>query len=141
MLMFIKRKDCWTHEQFRREFERTHAAMAKKFCGHLFLEYRRNYVDQVYTGGDSREEGYADAVLAGAEMDQRESGFGAREWDWDLISEWILPSEWHYQQVIRIMEMPGVAELFEEDEDRLFDRKSIVMVPCHVVDSGTRPDE
>ena len=57
VLHFIKRKPHMTHEQFKEHFERSHAAMALKFCGHLFSEYRRNYVNVVYTGGDSRDDG------------------------------------------------------------------------------------
>ena len=117
VLHFIKRKPHLTHEQFKTHFERSHAAMALKFCGHLFLEYRRNYVGQVWTGGDSRDEN---------------SGFGLREWDWDLISEWILPSEEAYQEIIRIMLTPGIDDLFHADEDRFIDRTATVSVPCDV---------
>jgi len=72
VLHFIKRKPQLTHEQFRDHFERSHAAMALKFCGHLFDGYQRNYIQTAYTGGDSRDS---------------DSGYGPREWDWDLISE------------------------------------------------------
>ena len=50
VLHFIKRKKHLSHEQFKEHFERSHAAMALKFCGHLFAEYRRNYVNMVWTG-------------------------------------------------------------------------------------------
>lgn len=97
VLHFIKRKEHLTHAQFRDHFERSHAPMALKFCGHLFTEYRRNYVDEVFTGGDSRVEG---------------SGYGQREWDWDLISEWILPSQEALHEVYRIMQEPDKDALF-----------------------------
>jgi hypothetical protein len=47
VLHFIKRKKHLSHEQFKEHFERSHAPMALKFCGHLFSEYRRNYVNVV----------------------------------------------------------------------------------------------
>jgi len=77
----------------------------------------------VWCGGDSRQEG---------------SGYGPREWQWDLLSEWILPSEDNFNEVIRIMESPDIRRLFEEDEDRFIDRKATVMIPCTVADTGTR---
>ena len=125
VLHFIKRKQNLTHAQFKEHFERSHAAMALKFCGHLFSDYRRNYVDMAWFGGDSRQEG---------------SGYGLREWNWDLISEWILPDEAALQEIYRIMNTPGIASLFEEDEDRIIDRTATVTVPCGVLDVGTAFD-
>lgn len=122
VLHFIKRKQHLTHAQFKAHFERSHAPMALKFCGHLFTEYRRNYIDLVWTGGDSREEG---------------SGYGQRAWEWDLISEWILPDEAALQEVYRIMQEPGKIELFRADEDRFIDRRATVTAPCTVVGGGT----
>lgn len=122
VLHFIKRKPHLTHEQFKQHFERSHAAMALKFCGHLFSAYRRNYVGIVYTGGDSR---------------QPDSGYGPREWEWDLISEWIVPDEGTLQEIYRIMQEPDKDALFRADEDRIIDRKATVTVPCTVCDVGT----
>lgn len=123
VMFLIKRKKHITHEQFREHFERSHAPMAQKYCGHLYSEYRRNYINVVWCGGDSRKEG---------------SGYGPREWEWDLLSEWILPSEENFHEIIKIMESPGIKHLFEEDEDRFIDREATVMIPCTVADSGTR---
>jgi hypothetical protein len=125
VLHFIKRKPHMTHEQFRDHFERSHAAMALKFCGHLFVDYQRNYFDTVYTGGDSRQEG---------------SGYGPRAWDWDLISEWTLPNEEALQEIYRIMQSPGIDELFHADEDRFIDRTATVTVPCDVRGGGNTFD-
>ena len=91
VLHFIKRKPHLTHEQFRDHFEKSHAAMALKFCGHLFTAYQRNYFDEVYTGGDSRQEN---------------SGYGPKAAGWDLISEWILPDEAALHEIYRIMQTP-----------------------------------
>jgi len=122
VLHFIKRKPHFTHEQFKEHFERSHAAMALKFCGHLFSDYRRNYTKTVWTGGDSRDEN---------------SGYGEREWEWDLISEWILPDEAALQEIYRIMQESGIDELFHADEDRFIDRTATVTVHCDVRDVGT----
>ena len=122
VLHFIKRKDHLTHAQFKAHFERSHAAMALKFCGHLFAGYQRNYIETVFAGGDSR---------------QADSGYGPRGADWDLISEWILPDEAALHEVYRIMESPGIKELFWQDEDRFIDRRATMTVPCDVADTGT----
>lgn len=122
VLHFIKRKSHLTHKEFKDHFECSHAAMALKFCGHLFSAYRRNYIGTVYTGGDSR---------------QPDSAYGPREWEWDLISEWILPSEAALNEIYRIMQEPGIDELFRADEDRIIDRTATVTVPCTVCDLGT----
>lgn len=122
VINLVKRQSHLTHEQFRDHFERSHAAMAIKFCGHLFSEYRRNYVNIVLAGGDPRQDG---------------SGFGEMEWEWDLLSEWIMPSEEHWMKIQGIMESPGIKRLFQEDEDRFIDRTKIVMAPCEVRNTGT----
>jgi hypothetical protein len=122
VIHLVKRKGHLTHEQFREHFERSHAAMALKFCGHLFSEYRRNYVNIVMGGGDSRKP---------------DSGFGPMAWQWDLLSEWILPREENLYEIYRIMDTPGIKHLFEEDEDRFIDRTAGVTMPCTVFDVGT----
>jgi hypothetical protein len=122
IMWFMKRKQGWSHEQFREHFERSHAAMAQKYCGHLFCEYRRYYMSTVWCGGDPR---------------QADSGYGPKEWEWDLISEWTMPDEEAFNEVLRIMESPGIKKEFEEDEDRFIDRRATVMVPCTVANTGT----
>jgi len=122
VLHFIKRKSHLSHEQFRDHFERSHAAMAIKFCGHLFTSYQRNYFTQVYSGGDSR---------------QPESGYGLREGEWDLISEWVLPDEEALKEIYRIMLTPDINALFLADEDRIIDRTATMTIHCEVRDTGT----
>ncbi len=122
VIHLIKRKPHLTHEQFREHFERSHAPMAMKFCGHLFKGYRRNYVNVVYGGDDSRKPGNA---------------YGPMEWDWDLLSEWMVESEEDLNEIFRLMESDEYKRYFEEDEDRFIDRKMNVMMPCTVADTGT----
>ena len=122
VIHLIKRKSHLSHEQFRDHFERSHAAMALKFCGHLFSDYRRNYVNGAFGGGDSR---------------QVESAYGPMDWEWDLLSEWIVADEAALHEIYRIMESPGIKHLFEEDEDRIIDRRATVTMPITVCDTGT----
>lgn len=124
VIWLMKRKQGWTHEQFRAHFEASHAPMALRHCGHLFAGYRRNYAGEVWSGGDPREDG---------------SAYGRRPWAWDLISEWIMPDEAAFNQILRIMESPGIKEEFRADEDRFIDRTATVMIPCVVAGSGASP--
>ena len=124
VVWLLKRKPGLTHEQFREMFEASHAKLAEKYVGHLFVEYRRNYVKDAMWGGNPRQEG---------------SGFGQREWSYDLISEWIMADEAAFQEVRRIMAQPEIDREFETDEERLIDRSSVVMIHCDVADSGAPP--
>jgi hypothetical protein len=117
----IKRKPHLTHQQFRAHFEASHAAMALKYCGHLFVDYQRNYVDAAYGGGDSRMEG---------------SGYGQIEWGWDLLSEWTVEDQAALSEIYRIMESPECRDLFLADEDRFIERAENVMIPCTVLGGG-----
>lgn len=123
MIYFVKRKPHLTHAQFKAHFERSHAPLALKYCGHLMTSYRRNYVQTAWMGGDPRE-GEA-------------GGFGERAWDWDLISEWVTPDLESFNEILRIMNQPDIGELFRADEERFMDRKATVMLPCDFVDTGT----
>jgi hypothetical protein len=121
VIHFVKRKAGITHEQFREHMERSHAPLAMKYCGHLFTEYRRNYVSQAMFGGDPRDAG---------------GGFRPQEWEWDLISEWVMPNEAAFHEIYRIMQDPAVDALFHADEDRFIDRTAFVTAPVTVVDTG-----
>ena len=122
VIHFVKRKAGVTHEQFKAHMERSHAPLAMKYCGHLFTEYRRNYVAQAMFGGDPRD---------------ANGGFAPRELNWDLISEWVTRDEASFHEILRIMQTPGIDELFHADEDRFIDRTAFVMAPVTVVDTGT----
>lgn len=123
----LKRKPHLTHEQFREHFERSHAPMALKFCGHLFRQYQRSYVGEAFGGDDSRKEN---------------SKYGPIEPQWDLLSEWTLDSEQDLYEIYRIMQTPEYDRYFREDEDRFIDRVHTVTMHCVVCDTGTafRPE-
>lgn len=76
-------------------------------------------------------------IVASAMSREEGSGYGLRPWHWDLISKWILPDETALHEIYRIMQTPGIDELFRADEDRIIDRTATVTVPCDVSDVGT----
>lgn len=125
VIHLIRRKPHLTHEQFRAHFEASHAAMALKYCGHLFLDYQRNYVTGAFGGGDARVEG---------------DGYGPIDFGWDLMSEWTVADEAALNEIYRIMESAGMKELFQADEDRFIDRKANVTIPLAVFGGGNAFD-
>lgn len=118
----IRRQSHLTHEQFREHFERSHAPMALKWCGHLFRHYQRSYVGAAYGGGDARVVG---------------SGYGAMVPPWDLLSEWTVDDEAALHEIYRIMQTPELDRHFHADEDRFIDRTATVSMHCLVSDTGT----
>jgi EthD domain len=122
VLHFLKRKPHLTHAQFRAHFERSHAPMAMKFCGHLFVQYQRHYADTALYGNDPRA---------------ANTQFGPKPWAFDLCSIWTHKSKEDFDEVIRLMQTPEYDHLFHEDEDRFIDRNAIMMVPVAVADIGT----
>ena len=121
VLWLLKRKEGVSHEQFREHFEKEHAPLAMKHIGHLFVEYRRNYVDQ---------------TLGRAGVDERgESIYGPMEWGWDMISEWILPDAAAFAEIQKIM-TGDVIKQFHAIEEKFLDRPAQVMLRCSVEQSA-----
>lgn len=121
VLWLLKRKQGITHEEFREHFEREHAPLAMKHIGHLFVEYRRNYIDQTMGRSGVDEQG--------------ESIYGPIEWGWDMISEWILPDAAAFAEIQKIM-TGDVIRQFHALEEKFLDRPAQVMLRCSVADSG-----
>lgn len=113
VIWLMKRKEGMTHQQFRDHFENSHAPLAKKYIGHMFTEYRRNYPDFAMFGGDPRDPA---------------GGFGPGEWEYDLISEWIMPDEAAFNEINRLFAEPEISQIFLEDENKFLDRKHMVMI-------------
>ena len=120
VIWLIKRKSSITHEQFREHYERSHVAMAHKYFGHLWTEYRRNYVTTAF-GGSPAPDG----------------GLGPVAADCDCVTEWIFPSLANYEELLRISADPVIGKAFHDDEANFLDRESLRMFHVEVVDTGT----
>ena len=119
-IFFLKRKAGLTHEQFREHYENSHAKLGQKYLGHLLFSYTRNYVGQARR---SRAHGRAEA-----------------DWDYDCITEWVLPSAEALEEVYRVFAVPEIGQEFFEDEERFLDREALYSVTCgvdDVVNTGT----
>ena len=107
-LVMVKRKPGLTPEQFRDGYENSHSRIAVRLFGHLWLEYRRNYVLTGYNF--TNDEGNADTV------------------HFDAISEFILPDQAALDEMNRIsMENH---EMIKEDEARWFDQSHCWIMNC-----------
>jgi hypothetical protein len=113
-IVMVKRRPDLTREQFRDGYENSHSRIAVELFGHLWLEYRRNYL----TTGYSFEPG-PHGVAGGAE----EIGF-------DAVSEFVLRDEAALEEMGRIA-VANHARI-KDDEAKWFDQSR-----CWVVDSET----
>ena len=113
-IVLVKRKPGLSAEQFRDGYENSHSRIAVRLFGHLWLEYRRNYLLSGYNfTGD---------------------GGGADEVGFDAVSEFTLRDEAALEEMNRIA--MANQELIKEDEARWFDQSR-----CWLVVADTRVEE
>lgn len=116
MIVMVKRKPGLTPEQFRDGYENSHARIAVELFGHLWLEYRRNYL----TIGRSFEPG-----LGGGTGGPDEIGF-------DAVSEYILRDEAAQTEMARIAGEHRAR--IKEDEAKWFDQSRCWIVGCETIE-------
>jgi hypothetical protein len=119
-MWLLTRKPGITPKQFRAHYERSHVALAHKYIGHLLTEYRRNY--KVETAGGPYFEN---------------SGFAPFDWEYDVITEFVLPDAAALNEMFRIFSDPVIGQEFYEDEFNFMDRSKTIMFKCEAVDTGT----
>jgi hypothetical protein len=119
MMVMVKRRPDLSPEAFREGYENSHAQIAVRLFGHLWLEYRRNY------------------LIAGRNFGLGCQG-GPAEIGYDAVSEFILRDEAALAEMGRI----GAANqaMIHEDEARWFDRSRCWVVTTETVehDLGAR---
>ena len=125
VLWLLKRKPGTTPEQFREHYERCHAAIGRKYLGHLLLSYKRNYQAEAW-GGTSSDP----------------AGFHRRPFDYDCITELEVADEAAYEAMGTAFSDPAVAAELLEDELKFLDREATVMLRVdEVIDLGIRGKE
>jgi len=123
LLVAVKRKPGMSPEEFRHRYETGHSRLGLRLFGHLWVEYRRNYITTGKPFGagararfeDKHREPPFDAV---AELFYR---------DWEAMAE-----------SARIKSDPAVAREIEEDEETLFDRDNCWLLICDPVEEDLR---
>lgn len=116
ILWMLKRKPGITPAQFREHYERSHAAIARKYVGHLLMSYTRNYQTEAW-GGTATDP----------------AGFRQRPFDYDCITELIVADEATVDEMGRIFSEPEASAALIEDELKFLDREATVMLRCEAV--------
>jgi hypothetical protein len=114
MIVMVKRKPGLTPEQFRDGYENSHSRIAVKLFGHLWLEYRRNYLQ------------------TGRTFEGREGGADVIEYD--AISEFILRDEAALEEKGRIS--AANFKMIKEDEAKLFEQAKCWIVAAETVEEN-----
>jgi hypothetical protein len=119
VLWMLKRKPGISPAQFREHYERSHAAIARKYVGHLLISYTRNYQTEAW-GGTATDPG----------------GFRQRQFDFDCITELVMADEAAFEEMGRIFAAPAASAELIEDEREFLDREATVMLRCDAVVDG-----
>lgn len=111
-IVLVRRKQGLTPEEFRDGYENSHARIAVRLFGHLWLSYTRHYL----LPGRNFKSGAYDSVET--------MGF-------DAISEFVLPNEAAWDEMNRI----GAenTQLIKGDEARWFDQVHCWLADCDPV--------
>jgi hypothetical protein len=118
LIFMLKRKDGMTREQFRVHYEGSHVKMARRYVGHLLESYERNYINEI-------------------SAPPTETGAETVSFQYDVITEMRLNALAAVDKMAAVFADPEVGPLFIEDEHRFLDRKSILMLRCEEVSTGT----
>ena len=111
-MVLVRRKAGLTPEEFRDGYENSHARIAVKLFGHLWLSYTRNYL----LPGRNFKSGQYDGV--------EQMGF-------DAISEFVLRDEAAWDEMNRIA--AANADMIKEDEARWFEQVHCWLADCDPV--------
>lgn len=122
-IVLIKRKQGLSKEQFRAYYETHHVALAKEHVAHLFLDYRRNYVN--FTAPLGSDEG---------------SAAGSQDGPYDVITTILFESQETFNEFSRIVSRPEIKAAFAEDEAKFMDRAASLVTMCDNVMSATTSD-
>jgi hypothetical protein len=118
IIVMVRRKPGLTPEEFRAGYENSHSRIAVELFGHLWLEYRRNYLLE----GRSFEPGAHGGTGGPAEI-----GF-------DAVSEYVLRDAAAQAEMARIARENW--DLIKEDEARWFDQHRCWSVTCETMEEN-----
>lgn len=122
LILLLKRKAGLTKQQFRDHYEGVHAPLAKKHFSHLFLDYKRHYINSTIAVSPD-----------GAGMAQTQDG------DFDAITNIVFKDQAAVDEFLRIASLPETAEL-AKDEENFLDRSKMRLNFCEAVKTWTASD-
>ncbi len=121
LMVFLKRKEGLSPAEFRDRYENGHSRIGLRMLGHLWKEYRRNYVASA--NSFARAEG-APLRPEDAEMDS----------PFDVVTEFIFESWADLEEQNRLATLPENKAILSADEETLFDREHCYASVCEVLD-------
>lgn len=109
LMMFMKRKQGITFEQFRDHYENVHVPMVAKWVGHLMTDFKRYYPHDainLYVGRPDADQ-----------APQNDGGV-----DYDAVSIYSIRDEAALEELLRIAQDPEFTRAVTEDEANFADR-------------------
>ena len=114
IIVMVKRKPGLSRDEFRHGYETSHSRIAVRLFGHLWSEYRRNYLLEGYSFG-----------VPGVTQGPDEIGF-------DAVSEYVLHDEVAFQEMRRIGQENYAT--IKADEALWFDQARCFAVTCDTIE-------
>jgi len=108
-IVFLKRKHGMSDAQFR-DYCEAHGRLVQKYIGHLFLDFKRNYV--------IRQRRYSRSTLEDVPP------------AWNSIVEMYFADAASREQAFSILASPEVDPVIEADEKRFLDCSNITALEC-----------
>lgn len=122
IIVLLKKRSDLTMAQFREHYERSHAVLAMRHFGHLWVEYRRNY--PVSSGS-----------FSAADPDHVPDPANDNLVEYDAVTEIVMRDQAAFDEMLRILNEPETRLMFSEDEARFTDRERSRFTICEVVQS------
>ena len=120
LIAMLRRKPGLSPEEFRHLYEERHSRIGMNMFGHLWKEYRRNYL----TTANSF------AAAAGAALDGDASDSDS---PYDVVTEFVFEDLAALEEQNRIATLPENKKILSEDEETLFDRERSLVCVCEVL--------
>lgn len=108
-MMFMKRKDGLSFDEFRDHYENVHIPMVAKWVGHLITDFKRYYPQNA-----------VNLYVGRQDADKAPKNDGGL--DYDAVSIYSIRDEAALQELLRIAEDPEFARVTTEDEAHFADR-------------------
>ena len=120
VMLMLRRKGGMTPQEFRAAYEAGHSRLGLRLFGHLWSEYRRNYLGAANSF----------AAESGTPTDATAS---ESECPYDVITELVFKDMAALEEMNRIAAIPNNKRLLSEDEETLFDRERCWTAMCEVL--------
>jgi len=120
VILMLRRKGGMTPQEFRAAYEEGHSRLGLRLFGHLWSEYRRNYLGAANSFAEE----------SGTPTDATAS---ESECPYDVITELVFEDMAALAEMNRIAAIPDNKRLLSEDEETLFDREGCWTAMCEVL--------